>query len=77
MVQYLHRGFLIFGRYSVKRTLSLILNKPLPKGNRLYRRRPTMASYNHPVRLHRTTGTIAGIVAAIAGITTLLASTSC
>jgi hypothetical protein len=35
-----------------------------------------MASHNHPIQLHRTTGTIAGIVVAIAGITALRASTS-
>jgi len=36
-----------------------------------------MASRKHPTQLHRTTGTIAGIAAAITGITrTLRASTS-
>jgi hypothetical protein len=51
-------------------------NKRLPKRNRRYRQRPAMASRNHPMQLHRTTGTIAGIAAAITGITILQASTS-
>jgi hypothetical protein len=33
-----------------------------------------MANRRHPMQLHRTTGTIAGIAAGIAGITTLQVS---
>jgi hypothetical protein len=53
----------------------LLTRKALPTLNRLSLRRPAMANRRHPMQLHRTTVTIAGIAAVVTTITTLRVST--